>query len=150
MASISARLLALAAGGHAACNVEYYVPDYDSTCGNNFVQANKCCPNGLAVVRSKDCFESLAAAAIVKMNADSSYNENPRTLMLDQIQGVPNTAGTSTDSGQTQKKQDGITMVSLEPFLKPSLRTISPSLKPSLRTTCADNLPALADRGSRE
>ena len=145
MASISARLLALAAGGHAACNVVYFVPDYDSKCGNNFVQANKCCPNGLAVVRSKDCFESLAAAAIVKMNADSS-----QTVMLDRIQGVQNTAGTSTDSGQTQKKQDGITMVSLEPFLKPSLRTISPSLTPSLRTTCADNLPALADRGSRE
>ena len=145
MASISARLLALAAGGHAACNVEYYVPDYDSKCGNNFVQANKCCPNGLAVVRSKDCFESLAAAAIVKMNADSS-----QTVMLDRIQGVQNTAGTSTDSGQTQKKQDGITMVCLEPPLKPSLRTISPSLTPSLRTTCADDLPALADRGSRE
>ena len=145
MASISARLLALAAGGHAACNVEYYVPDYVSKCGNNFVQANKCCPNGLAVVRSKDCFESLAAAAIVKMNADSS-----QTVMLDRIQGVQNTAGTSTDSGQTQKKQDGITMVSLEPPLKPSLRTISPSLKPSLRTSCADDLPALADRGSRE
>ena len=145
MASISARLLALAAGGHAACNVEYYVPDYDSKCGNNFVQANKCCPNGLAVVRSKDCFESLAAAAILMMDLDSS-----RTVMLDRIQGVPNTAETSTDSGQTQKKQDGITMVSLEPFLKPSLRTISPSLKPSLRTTCADNLPALVDRRLRE
>ena len=101
LSSIAA-VLAHVTFAHAACNTPYAVPDYNQKCGNNFVQARKeknaCCANGydLATITSQDCFEEIAAMAIVKMNAQSSTSS--RTLMLSGITGVASTDG-STNSG---------------------------------------------------
>ena len=101
LSSIAA-VLAYVTVAHAACNTPYAVPDHNQKCGNNFVQARKeknaCCTNGydLATITSQDCFEEIAAMAIVKMNAQSSTSS--RTLMLSGITGVASTDG-STNSG---------------------------------------------------